>query len=130
MIYYVDGFMHGQPTHSGGFTVVDEDNVLRVRRIMKTPARPWTNNDAELWAVAGGVFLAGPDDTIYSDSEVMVKWWLPRRSSKTRKDLNELIITTAKEMERKSLTLLWVRREDNLAGIYNEKNRKELWSNL
>jgi len=132
MIYYVDGFMHsGNPCLSGGCTVVDEHNNLLVRRIFKVePPKKWTNNDAELWAVACGVAIAGYQDTIYSDSEVMVKWWLPRRSAKTRKDLNPLIVYTANQIREKDISLLWVGRDDNLAGIYNDQNRPALWSNL
>lgn len=132
MTYYVDGYMYSaSPCYAGGFSVTDEDGVLLARRFFKTePPRKWTNMDGELWAVAYAAQLAAPEDTICSDSEVVVKWWVPRGHCKTRLDLCPLALMTHEAVEYKNLSLIWVPRAKNLAGIYNDQHRAALWSNL
>lgn len=128
MTYDVDGFMIGytggkSPCYAGGFTVVDENNVLVVRHVFRTYPKRWTNNDGELWAVAAGIHQAAPGDIVRSDSEVVVKWWLPRGLCKSRPDLDNLCKTAYDERRVKDIDVIWVPRKENLAGIYNEQNR-------
>jgi ribonuclease HI len=122
MTYDVDGWMMGRnPAPGGGFTIVNEHNALVARVVMKRPN--FTNNDAELWAVAGGAHHAKVGDILRSDSEVMVKWWIPRGACKSRPDLNVLCRYAHNLIRDKRLTLVWVPREQNLAGIYNDAHK-------
>ena len=109
------------PSPGGGFTIVNEQNEL-VKRVEMRKAG-WTNNDAELWAVAGAVHIAKVGDIIRSDSEVMVKWWVPRGICKSRPDLNKLCQFAHNGIRDKRLSLVWVPREENLAGIYNDHHK-------
>lgn len=122
MTFDVDGWMNGRnPSNGGGFTIVNEHNELVKRVPVKKTG--WTNNDAELWAVAGAVSLAQPGDIIRSDSEVIVKWWVPRGVCKSRPDLNKLCQFVHNGLRTKRLTLKWVPREENLAGLYNDTHK-------
>ena len=122
MVFDVDGYMWGKnPAPGGGFTIVNEHNEL-VKRIPVKKAK-WTNNDAELWAVAGAVQIAQTGDTIRSDSEVIVKWWVPRGVCKSRPDLNKLCQFVHNGLRDKRLTLVWVSRNENRAGLYNDTHK-------
>jgi ribonuclease HI len=122
LTYDVDGWMMGRnPAPGGGFTIVDQDNRLVYRSTFRKAG--WTNNDAELWAIAAAAHLAAVNDTIRSDSEVMTKWWIPRGVCKSRPDLNILCKMAHDEIRDKRLSLVWVPREQNLAGIYNDNHK-------
>jgi ribonuclease HI len=122
MTYDVDGWMNGRnPSNGGGFTICRADGSL-VKRIAFNKIG-WTNNDAELWAVAAAVHLAKTGDIIRSDSEVMVKWWVPRGMCKSRPDLNTLCKLAHDGIRDKRLTLTWIPRAQNLAGIYNDTHK-------
>lgn len=127
MRYDVDGFLNGPNGHNtgGGFTIVNGDNKL----IHRVPLRKknLTNNEAELWAVAAAVYLAQPGDTIYSDSQCVARYWVPEGRCRARSDLNALCRIANIGIQEKGLTLTWAPRDENLAGIYNEKaqNRGE-----
>ena len=117
----MDGFLlgsNGRHCPGGGFTIVDENNRLLHHVTMHRQG--YTNNDAELWAVAAAAHIANVGDTIRSDSQVMVKWWVPRGETKSRSDLNTLCLFAHKLIADKRLNLIWVRREENKAGLYNE----------
>jgi ribonuclease HI len=109
------------PAPGGGFTIVNQDDRLILRKHIRKAG--WTNNDAELWAVAAAVHLAKTGDIIRSDSEVMVKWWVPRGMCKSRPDLNTLCKLAHDGIRDKRLTLTWIPRAQNLAGIYNDTHK-------
>lgn len=122
MTYDVDGWMMGRnPAPGGGFTICGPDGKLIKRVSMRKVG--FTNNDAELWAIAAAVFLAHTGDTIRSDSEVMTKWWIPRGHCKSRPDLNVLCKFAHDGIRDKRLSLVWVPRTKNLAGLYNDRNK-------
>lgn len=126
MVYHVDCFMLGpNPAPAGGFTVCDGSGAVVKRITMKaSPGKRFTNNDLELWAVAAAAEMASAHDTIYSDSEVIVKWWVPRGVCKSRPDLNVLCGMTHNTIRDKRLKLLWTPRDENWAGIYNDAKKE------
>jgi hypothetical protein len=131
MTFDVDGWLTGpNPAKGGGFTIVDQTGTLRARAQAPLAGMltHFTNNDAELWAVAAGAHLAKVGDTIRSDSEVMVRWWVPRGVCKSRGDLNVLCQYAHNLIRDKRLILLWVPREENLAGLYNDSHKFQLAS--
>lgn len=119
MIYYVDGFTVGSnpSPRGGGFTVLDQDGNLIERREVR---RYFTCNEGELLGIAFAVSKAQPGDEIRTDSQCAVAW-VKNGRSKARPDLGELCAETRRVLERKGLELRWVRREQNLAGIFNEE---------
>ena len=120
MRYFVDGFTVGSnPSRvGGGFTVVDENNNLIERREVR---RYFTNNEGELLGISFAVHLAQPGDEVITDSQCAQAWVRAGRS-KARPDLSELCSTTKSVAAEKHLQIRWVRRENNLAGIYNEEH--------
>lgn len=127
MILDVDGWMTGpNPAQGGGFTVVNFDTKQLVKRHLFWK-HGFTNNDAELWAVAAGAQLCQAGGTIRSDSELMVKWWVPKGRCGARPDLNTLCKLAHDTIRDKSLSLIWVPREENLAGIHNDTNKFKDW---
>ena len=118
MQYYVDGFLLGpNPCDAGGgFTVVDEHNRLRVHHAFH---RPMTNNEAELWSVAYAAFIAEEHDKIWTDSKI-ITYWVAAGRCKARPDLTPMAAKCRYWIETKSLTLEWLPREENLAGLFNE----------
>lgn len=127
MIYYVDGFMVGykggkSPCSRGGFTVVDENGILIRRHERDFPN--FTNNHAEILAIAFGSFVALPGDTIISDSQCAVQW-AKVGEVRSRRDLQNIVSFAHQEIRSKRLTLKWEPREGNLAGQYNEKAHRK-----
>jgi hypothetical protein len=129
MTYDVDGWLTGpNPAKGGGFTIVDQTGKLRARAQAPNVGvlSHFTNNDAELWAVAAGAHLAKVGDIIRSDSEVMCKWWVPRGVCKSRPDLNTLCQYAHNLIRDKRIILVWTPRDENLAGIYNDAYKVKL----
>lgn len=118
MIYFVDGFtFQKNPSPiGGGFTVLDQAGNLIERCEVR---RYFTNNEGELLGIAYAVSKAEPGDEIRTDSQCAVAW-VNNGRSKARPDLGELCAETRRVLENKGLELRWVRREDNLAGQFNE----------
>jgi ribonuclease HI len=123
MRYDVDGFLIGRnpSPQGGGFTVIDEDHRLIAHHTFYKPN--FTNNEAELWAMAAGVFAAAQNDIIRSDSQCIVSWVAGGRC-KSRPDLQTLCDTCYHVIHQKNLCIFWIEREQNLAGIYNETRAK------
>jgi ribonuclease HI len=137
--WHVDGFTLGrQPSpRGGGFTVVRGSGALVVhhtfhltahaalrQRFGIDPARWFTNNEAELWAVLYATWKAGPNDTIYTDSNTA--WhWVRNGWCKARNDLDKLAYAAAQLIDVKDLTVVQIPRDENLAGIYNETHDHE-----
>lgn len=118
MIYYVDGWqMSKNPSPGGGFTVVNEHGDLVKRHSMFVDG--FTNNHAELLAVAYAAFIAAPGDTIITDSQTAFYWTRDGKSG-PRRDLKHIAVKAHRWIRQKRLTVEWQPRADNLAGQYNE----------
>lgn len=83
-----------------------------------------TNNELEYLAVIYALeyirkFYPDNDVTIVSDSQLIVNHI--NGSYKCKQDNLLKLLSKVKEKMRDSVTLVWVRREENLAGIYLEK---------
>jgi|SRR5579872_2765786 len=119
MTFDVDGWMiQSNPSPlGGGFTVISDTQTITHQ--MDYPG--FTNNHAEILALACGVHLAQPHDTIRTDSQIALAW-VKRRNSPKRPDLNPIIRFIARYAEDKHLLLEWIPREHNRAGIYNEQH--------
>lgn len=121
MIYFTDCFVMGTnpSTTGGGYTIVNEHNeVVEIKRIYK---KGFTNNEGELLGVLRAIELSEIGSEIYTDSQCIC-FWVKNGKSKARKDLNDILKNAYSDMEKKNLTLVWIPREENLAGIYNEEN--------
>jgi len=104
----------------GGYTILNENNeVIETKRIYK---KGFTNNEGELLGALRAIELAENGSEIYTDSQCIC-YWIQNGRSKARKDLNEILKNAYADMEKKDLTLVWIPREENLAGIYNEENK-------
>ncbi len=119
MTYYVDGFvLKKNPSPiGGGFTVVNEHNQHIITHHVTRPG--FTNNDGELLAIAYAAHIAQPDDTIITDAQVMT-YWCKSGVCGARPDLTPIARKIKQWMRDKRLTLVWQRRNVNLAGHYNE----------
>ena len=119
MVYYVDGFtIKSNPSKiGGGFTVVDEAGKL----IHRQEYRRWfTNNEGELQGIYFAAQLAKRGDTIFTDSQIARNWVL-RGNSGGRPDLRHVAGQAQFWVSDKRLQLRWVRRDQNLAGVWNEQ---------
>lgn len=67
------------------------------------------------------ILLAMEGDIILSDSQVAIGW-VRRGRSGARRDLNDRLKVAKDRMASKNLTLRWVPRKQNHAGIYNERH--------
>ena len=123
MTFDVNGWIQGPNGHNkgGGFTIVDESNKLLCRIPIRK--RNITSSEVELWAVAGAVHLAHMGDIIRSDSQVISRYWVPAGRCKARPDLNALCQFAHDGIHDKRLTLVWIPRAQNLAGIVNDKHK-------
>ncbi|QDT59497.1 hypothetical protein SV7mr_20040 [Stieleria bergensis] len=119
---HADGFLfkrNPSPT-GGGWTVVDAHGKLIERQaILK---RGLTCNEAELTAVYRAAQLVDEGGTVFTDSKLVCDWIETGRSKK-RSDLNKLIRACKGLIEKKSVSLRFRSRKQNLAGIYNDRNR-------
>lgn len=122
--YFVDGFVVGaNPSEiGGGFTIVDENNNFISRKMMNK--KGFTNNDGEILGMYFALKHCKENDTISSDSQTAIGW-VNRTYSKSRKDLNTLLRACQMLMSEKKVTIIWEGRDDNLAGVFNEKNAKK-----
>lgn len=121
MIFHVDGFLYG-PNPSdigGGFTICDETGkvIKRVERLKKN----FTNNEAELLAVAEAAIISFVGDTIITDSQNTISWIKNPKGNKARPDLADVCRLTDALIKAKQLKLEWKRRDENLAGLVNEE---------
>lgn len=123
MTFDCDGFLLGpNPSQrGGGFTVVDESGRLVVSQTLRKPN--FTNNEAELWAVAAALTKAGPGDVVRTDAQTML-WWVNSGVIKSfdRRDLMPLCRYAHGLLINKECQLVWIPRHENLAGIYNEQH--------
>ena len=118
---HADGFLfESNPSPvGGGFTVVDSEGRLLAREVYEQEG--FTNNEAELLGVAHAIWLAPSGATVVTDSRV-VRTWIRKGKSKARPDLNGEIKEARRSANRKVIAIVQVPRNENLAGIYNEKH--------
>lgn len=122
MKYYADCYVYGgNPSDKGGgFTVTDEKgNLLHQEELLK-PA--FTNNEGELLGVLFAVMLASHGDTVVTDSQNTIAW-IKSGDPKARPDLKEFAALAKRLCALKNVTVTWVARDQNLAGVYNEKHQ-------
>ena len=79
-----------------------------------------TNNECEYGALLEALELAQEKDTIYSDSQMMVNH-LNGQYRVRAQHLKPLFLRAKELIREKKVTLLWLRREENLAGKHLEK---------
>lgn len=131
-IHYVDGFTVGRnPSRQGGCTITDRDgNIVKQYFVKSLQDTEITNNYTEFLSLYLCLEIANHGDIIYTDSMNSIAWSSGKFQKKSkRKDL----IPLAKEINRllsvKNITLTWVSRNSNLAGLVNEKCEYAGWEN-
>lgn len=123
MRYFIDGYtIRGNPSAvGGGYSIFDEFSVKRAHERIRRPA--FTNNEAEILAIKHCLELCMVGDEILTDSMNNV-YWCRNGFSKTRHDLNSMLLEIKHLIMRKQVTISWVPREKNVAGWYNEECEK------
>lgn len=121
MFLYVDGYIYGSnPSEiGGGFSICNESG-----RVIKQEERlraGFTNNEAELLAVANAVILCESGGTIITDSQNTINWVNNPKGNKARRDLLDVCRLAHALMEIKQIALKWEPRESNPAGRANEE---------
>ena len=120
MEIHFDGFTIGhQPSNiGGGYSIVDQYNNILVARkvILKTH---FTSNEGELQGCLAAAELASWGDTLITDS-MNTFYWVRSGNPKARPDLKGVAQAAKRAIQEKNLTLEWRRREENLAGHFNE----------
>lgn len=117
MNYYVDG--SGWNGRQAGWVVTDESGTVIAEATYNVNR---TNNEMEYEACLAACKEAGFKDTIYTDSQLVYNqiygtWKLKKR------ELIPLCMDCRKKIEGKNLELIWVPREENVAGILLEKRK-------
>jgi len=119
MKYYIDGFTFGgNPGYGGGYTIVNEfGDLIDRKQVFKDN---FTNNEGEVLGLKRAIEIAKSGDIISTDSQNNL-YWLCSGSSEKRPDLNKELAHSKSMLFDSGITILWERREYNLAGIYNEQ---------
>lgn len=126
--YFIDGFTTGSnPSTAGGYTITDQNGLILKQKFVKSgqDERPFTNNYTEFLAVLDCLKeFCKHGDTILTDSNNSISWAALRfpKGSK-RKDLIPMAREVKELMDKLSITLEWIPRKKNLAGLVNEKLR-------
>lgn len=106
------------------YCVLFDDN--EAHRIVETFSDDYTNNTMEYKVLIRALIECGKGDTIYTDSKLVVGQLLEGWNI-NYDHLRELAAEAKKLLTIKKASLVWVRREDNRAGIYLERLlRKEV----
>lgn len=79
-----------------------------------------TNNEGELIGITRAARLAKPESTIYSDSQLAVNWITLKSTTKIER-LKPTIYDAVVAVHTKKINLVWIPREQNLAGHYIEE---------
>lgn len=97
----------------------DQSEIL----ISKKLKRKLTNNELEYEAIIAAAELAGKEDTIYSDSKLCVEQI--NGNFKIKQPHLKPYADKAKKLQlEKKLNIIWLKRDDNLAGQILEKEVK------
>lgn len=83
---------------------------------------PFTNNEMEYQSLIHAIGIAKKWDIIYSDSQLIVFQVLGQYKVHDKK-LIPLNILATKEINRKHIKIMWIPREQNIAGKYLDKQK-------
>lgn len=122
MKYYTDGFtIEANPSKTGGgYTIADENGEIIHREVISKIG--FTNNEGEILGLLKCFEIANNGDSVSTDSIVCIGW-INARKSKVRKDLNHIFAKCHDLVKQKNINLMWERRNFNLAGLHNQKNK-------
>lgn len=117
-IYYSDAYtIHTNPSEiGGGYVVTKGDEIIEEKVIHK---RGMTNNEMELIGVGVAVNKAENGSIVYTDSQNTF-YWVRSGKPKARPDLAPLALSIHNLVKEKEITLKWIPREQNIAGIIIE----------
>lgn len=115
---FVDGYTIGKnpSKFGGGYCIMENDVILEEVEVKRMN---FTNNEAELLGMTRALELADEGTVIYTDSQNTIAWVRSGRP-KSRMDLLYMADRAKKMRRDKSVNIVWVPREENLAGIYLE----------
>lgn len=111
------------PSTEGGYTITDSDGNILVRKFVKSSPgeRLLTSNYTEFLGLFECLKMCEAHDTIFTDSQNNIHWSTGKfRKKSRRKDLIPLAQEVNKLLTEKFITLEWVPRELNWAGLANE----------
>jgi ribonuclease HI len=132
-IYYIDGFTVGSnPCTKGGFSIADKDGNIEYQYFVKSrEGKEITNNYTEFLGLYFCLTKAEPNSIIYTDSMNNISWSRGKMNKKSkRKDLAPLARQVHNLLVGKNITLVWIGRDSNLAGISNDDNSSFGWHNV
>jgi len=120
---YSDGYtiLKNPSDIGGGFIIIGTKKLFYEERIEKVGL---TNNEAELLGVYKALQLADKGAIVYTDSRNTMAW-IKSGKPRARMDLQSICQEAKKLKKAKDITLEWVSRDDNDAGIYIEENGYE-----
>jgi ribonuclease HI len=114
-IIYSDGFTIGKNPSSigGGYLLADENgNVIKKQQFNKPK---YSNNEAELMGVVEATKIIENGGEIYTDSMNTIRW-IKSCKFKARPDLKQFGMEAKINILEKNLQLIFIPREENLAG--------------
>lgn len=122
--YYSDGYttLRNPSNYGGGFVVCNQEGKVLIHK--KIQKQGFTNNEAELLGVYEVLKFCSPFSKVYTDS-MNTYYWIKKGESKTRKDLYKILQHCKELKNEKYIEIKWKSREQNLAGIYIEKQQFE-----
>jgi ribonuclease HI len=80
----------------------------------------WTNNEAEYQAMLKTLLVADRNDLIFSDSQLVVNQ-INEKFNCNEEHLKRLQVRCREIMLKKDITIKWIPRNKNFAGIFLEK---------
>lgn len=82
----------------------------------------WTNNEAEYQAMLKTLLIADRNDLIFSDSQLIVNQ-INEKFNCNEEHLKRLQVRCREIMLKKDITIKWISRKKNLAGIFLDKSK-------
>ena len=118
-IYYCDGstYKNGREGQDSSCLVLCPDGEI-IRKYLGD----CTINEAELSAVEVAVERARSGDCIYTDSQIVYNWIMAWKDTKTNTHVKHRVASLVPYARAKNLSLVWIRRDENLAGLEIENN--------
>lgn len=80
----------------------------------------WTNNEAEYCAMLKTLIVADRNDLIFSDSQLVINQ-INEKFKCNEEHLKRLQVRCREIMLKKDITIKWIPRKKNLAGIFLDK---------
>ena len=122
-IIYTDGFTIGKnPSQSGGGFILVDENGLEIDR-QTFYKEKYTNNEGELMGVLETSKIIENEGEIYTDSKNTC-YWVNNCKCKARPDLKPFAQKAKINILEKKLKLIWIPREENLAGQLSEEGNE------